>query len=234
MPIYRRNPGFALVDFKSHQAARRALLYNGTPSPNWLGLPWARLFRLQWARVGHCKRPFSYNGRAFSIFVGNLGPDVTEHMLTVIFQLKYKSCYSAEIVFDPISGYSRGYGFVQFLSRWDRDCALFEMQDVYCGKRAMRIRPALRRRKFNGRSFSAIAFWPCGWIVPWNTSTTVRARINETNEMRQGSADLRSSMDVGRNHVFHHFANLRWSNVPSCRMLPLCPICRPPQQRDGA
>jgi RNA recognition motif-containing protein len=230
MLIYRRNPGFTLVDFKSPQAAQRALLYNGTPNPPWLGLPSARLIRLQWARLGNRKHLLSYNRLGSSIFVENLDPDVTEHMLTVIFQLKYKSCYYAEIVFDPISGNSRGYGFVRFWSRWDRDRALSEMQDVYCGKRAMRIRPALRRGGFNGRPFPAIAFWPCGWIIPWNAGTTFRARINGTNEVRQGSADLRSSIDIGRNHVFHHFANLCRSNIPSSRMLRRCPICRPPRQ----
>ena len=168
MLIYRKNPGFALVDFKSPQAARRALLYNGTPSPHWLGLPWTRLFRLQWAKLGHRKHPLNYSGPEFSLFVGNLGPDVTEHMFTVLFQLKYKSCYSAEMIFDPISGYSCGYGFVRFWSRWDRDRAFSEMQGVYCGDRAMRIRSAFRRRRFVGRPFPAIRFCSCGRILLGN------------------------------------------------------------------
>jgi len=137
-----------------------------------------------------------------------------KHMLTVLFQLKYKSCYSAEIIFDPMSGYSRGYGFVRFWSRRDRDRAFSEMQGEYCGDRAMRIGPALRRRGFNCRQFSAIRFCQCGRIFPWKAGPIFRARKNGTNERRQ-DVGLRSSMNVRRKHGFPPFTVTRGSNISS-------------------
>lgn len=43
---------------------------------------------------------------------------------------------------DPISGMSRGYGFVRFSDENDQMRALNEMQGVYCGNRPMRISTA--------------------------------------------------------------------------------------------
>jgi len=108
-------------------------------------------------------------------------------------------------------------------SRRDRDRAFSEMQGEYCGGRPMRIRPALRRRGFNGRPFSAIRFCHCEQIFPWNAGPTFRARKNGTNEMRQGGVGLRSSTDVRRKHSFLHFAATRGQLSPF-------PISRPPRQ----
>ena len=43
---------------------------------------------------------------------------------------------------DPVSGMSRGYGFVRFSDEGDQQRALTEMQGVYCGNRPMRISTA--------------------------------------------------------------------------------------------
>lgn len=51
---------------------------------------------------------------------------------------------------DPISGMSRGYGFVRFSDESDQQRALTEMQGVYCGNRPMRISTATPKNKANG------------------------------------------------------------------------------------
>jgi RNA recognition motif-containing protein len=51
---------------------------------------------------------------------------------------------------DPISGMSRGYGFVRFTSEEDQQKALTEMQGVYCGNRPMRISTATPKNKSGG------------------------------------------------------------------------------------
>ncbi|KAK0655298.1 hypothetical protein B0T16DRAFT_308761, partial [Cercophora newfieldiana] len=51
----------------------------------------------------------------------------------------------AKIITDPMSGQSRGYGFVRFGDETEQQRALIEMQGVYCGNRAMRISTANRK-----------------------------------------------------------------------------------------
>lgn len=51
---------------------------------------------------------------------------------------------------DPISGMSRGYGFVRFSDEGDQQRALSEMQGVYCGNRPMRISTATPKNKTVG------------------------------------------------------------------------------------
>ena len=51
---------------------------------------------------------------------------------------------------DPISGMSRGYGFVRFSEESDQQRALTEMQGVYCGNRPMRISTATPKNKAGG------------------------------------------------------------------------------------
>ena len=51
---------------------------------------------------------------------------------------------------DPISGMSRGYGFVRFGDEADQQRALTEMQGVYCGNRPMRISTATPKNKSGG------------------------------------------------------------------------------------
>lgn len=48
---------------------------------------------------------------------------------------------------DPLSGMSRGYGFVRFSEESDQQRALTEMQGVYCGNRPMRISTATPKNK---------------------------------------------------------------------------------------
>lgn len=89
-------------------------------------------------------------GPEFSIFVGDLGPEVNEYVLVSLFQSRYPSCKSAKIMTDPMSGISRGYGFVRFSDEMDQQRALTEMQGVYCGARPMRISTATPKNKPGG------------------------------------------------------------------------------------
>jgi RNA recognition motif-containing protein len=48
---------------------------------------------------------------------------------------------------DPVSGMSRGYGFVRFTDESEMQRALTEMQGFYCGNRPMRISTATPKNK---------------------------------------------------------------------------------------
>lgn len=87
-------------------------------------------------------------GPEYSIFVGDLGPEVNEYVLVSLFQARFPSCKSAKIMTDAMSGQSRGYGFVRFSDENDQQRALVEMQGVYCGNRPMRISTATPKNRF--------------------------------------------------------------------------------------
>lgn len=127
-----------------------------------------RTFRLNWATGGGLSDrgfvPYPYpvplprssanqvssredRGPEYSIFVGDLGPEVTEYVLVSLFQSRFPSCKSAKIMTDPVTGMSRGYGFVRFSDESDQQRALTEMQGVYCGNRPMRISTATPKNK---------------------------------------------------------------------------------------
>jgi RNA recognition motif-containing protein len=157
---YSSNAGYCFVDFASPQAAEKALQVSGTPMPNS-----TRPFKLNWASGGgladrrlvlHPTLDFDTllttfsrddRGPEYSIFVGDLGPEVNEFVLVSLFQSRFPSCKSAKIMTDPISGMSRGYGFVRFSDEVDQQRALSEMQGVYCGNRPMRISTATPKNK---------------------------------------------------------------------------------------
>lgn len=134
------------MDFESSDAASRALQLNGQLIPNS-----NRQFKLNWASGGGlADRSRDDRGPEFSIFVGDLGPEVNEYVLMSLFQAKFPSCKSAKIMSDPISGMSRGYGFVRFADESEQQKALHEMQGVYCGNRPMRISTATPKNKSGG------------------------------------------------------------------------------------
>ncbi|CZR50872.1 probable negative growth regulatory protein NGR1 [Phialocephala subalpina] len=139
------NAGYCFIDFSSPAAAAKALSLNGSMIPNT-----SRPFKLNWASGGGLADRRDDRGPEFSIFVGDLGPEVNEYVLVSLFQARFPSCKSAKIMTDPISGMSRGYGFVRFADEQDQQRALTEMQGVYCGNRPMRISTATPKNKSGG------------------------------------------------------------------------------------
>jgi RNA recognition motif-containing protein len=143
---FRSNAGYCFVDFENSDAAARALQLNGQMIPNS-----NRQFKLNWASGGGlADRSRGDGGPEYSIFVGDLGPEVNEYVLMSLFKSKFTSTKSAKIMSDPISGLSRGYGFVRFADESDQQKALTEMQGVYCGNRPMRISTATPKNKGGG------------------------------------------------------------------------------------
>lgn len=75
----------------------------------------------------------------FRIFVGDLGNEVNDDVLSHAFQ-RYPSFQIARVVRDKQSGKTKGYGFVSFKDPWDMTKALREMQGKYVGNRPMKLR----------------------------------------------------------------------------------------------
>ncbi|TPX70911.1 hypothetical protein SpCBS45565_g01390 [Spizellomyces sp. 'palustris'] len=133
------NAGYCFVDFMNNGAAVKQLnSVNGTLIPGT-----TRIFKLNWASGGGSDD----RGPEYSIFVGDLGPEVTDFMLLSTFQGRYMTCKSAKVVTDPSTGMSRGYGFVRFADELEQQRAMAEMQGQYCGSRPMRISPATPKNR---------------------------------------------------------------------------------------
>lgn len=130
--------GYCFIEFTSPESASKALSLNGQIIPNS-----SRFFKLNWASGGDKQK----GDVEYSIFIGDLAPDVAESALFQLFQAKYPSCKTAKIMADPNTGMSRGYGFVRFSDESEKQRALTEMQGVYCGSRPMRISEAVPKNK---------------------------------------------------------------------------------------
>ncbi|KAJ4472822.1 hypothetical protein C8J55DRAFT_491022 [Lentinula edodes] len=100
--------------------------------------------------------------KEYSIFVGDLAPETSNSDLVAVFRnpvlglrndrepkfiRPFLSCKSAKIMLDPVTGVSRGYGFVRFTDESDQQRALIEMHGLYCLSRPMRISPATAKFK---------------------------------------------------------------------------------------
>ena len=74
----------------------------------------------------------------FALFVSNLSVEANEFALLSIFKRHYSSCTFAKLVLDPLSGKSRGCGFVLCSDEFERETAFVEMQGILWGDRPMR------------------------------------------------------------------------------------------------
>ena len=95
-----------------------------------------------------------YAGPEYSIFVGDLGPEVNDHLLYSTFAQHYATCRTAKVVTDPATGLSRGYGFVRFTEESEQQRAMLEMQGQLCGSRQMRISAATPKNRMEGGNWA--------------------------------------------------------------------------------
>ncbi|KAJ3004892.1 UNVERIFIED_CONTAM: tRNA selenocysteine 1-associated protein 1, partial [Siphonaria sp. JEL0065] len=138
-----QSAGYCFVDFGNNTSAGRQLAtLQGSMIPGT-----NRVFRLNWASGGGLVDRRENIGQEFSIFVGDLGQEVNDIVLLNTFQARYESVKSARVVLDPMTGMSRGYGFVKFASDLDSQRAMTEMNGQFCGSRPMRINIATQKNK---------------------------------------------------------------------------------------
>lgn len=127
---FNNNPGYCFVEFPSSLSASNALLKNGVEIPQHP----SKFLKLNWASFTS-PQP----GNEFSIFVGDLAPNVSESQLFEIFISRYPSTLSSKIVFDQVTNVSKGYGFVKFGNELEQQRSLLEMQGVFLNGRPIRV-----------------------------------------------------------------------------------------------
>ncbi|GAN05996.1 mRNA binding post-transcriptional regulator [Mucor ambiguus] len=127
--------GYAFIGFSSTLSAQKALTtIHGTRIPNSL-----KTFRLNWASGGGICDRKEDRAPEYSLFVGDLSNDIDETFLLSLFRAKYPSCHSAKIMTDPVTGLSRGYGFVRFLNQLEQQEAVQDMNGIICDSRPIRV-----------------------------------------------------------------------------------------------
>ena len=113
--INKKNKEYCFVTFKTIQEAKNALI-----NLNGIKLPLANInFKLNWAESQ--KLP----SKTKTIYVGNLNSKIGDNELFKLFNQKYKSVHSANVIND--NGKSKGYGFVVFKNEEDYIRSLKEM-----------------------------------------------------------------------------------------------------------
>ncbi|XP_060705989.1 tRNA selenocysteine 1-associated protein 1-like isoform X2 [Hemiscyllium ocellatum] len=114
--------GYCFVELADQTAADRCLhKLNGKPLP---GSNPPKKFKLNYATYGKKADV----GQEYSIFVGDLSPEVDDFHLYDYFVKKYSSCRGGKVVTDT-SGNSRGFGFVRFSDEAEQKKALEECQN---------------------------------------------------------------------------------------------------------
>lgn len=133
--------GYCFIDFGDYTVSQKVMgKLNGLPIP---GSNPMKRFKLNWATYG--KDSFM-QGPEYSIFVGDLSPDVTDYALQEFFQRKFPSCKAAKVVLDT-AGNSRGYGFVRFSDESEHRQAMIDMQGaIGCGSKPLRVSAATPKR----------------------------------------------------------------------------------------
>ncbi|GAB2259719.1 hypothetical protein Droror1_Dr00010574 [Drosera rotundifolia] len=139
--LTQQSEGYGFIEFRSHAAAERILqAYNNTLMPQV-----EQNFRLNWALYGAGERRQD-DGPDYTIFVGDLSPDVTDYALLETFKAGYPSVKGAKVVMDRLTGRSKGYGFVRFSDENEQQRAMNEMNGVTISSRPMRTGPAATKK----------------------------------------------------------------------------------------
>nr|XP_056702725.1 tRNA selenocysteine 1-associated protein 1 isoform X1 [Euleptes europaea] len=129
--------GYCFVEFADLATAEKCLhKINGKPLP---GATPTKRFKLNYATYG--KQPD--NSPEYSLFVGDLSPDVDDGMIYEFFVKVYPSCRGGKVVVDQ-TGVSKGYGFVKFSDELEQKRALVECQGaVGLGSKPIRLSIAI-------------------------------------------------------------------------------------------
>uniref|UniRef100_A0A7N0UE88 RRM domain-containing protein n=2 Tax=Kalanchoe fedtschenkoi TaxID=63787 RepID=A0A7N0UE88_KALFE len=145
--------GYGFVEFVSRAAAERVLqTFNGTLMPSV-----EQNFRLNWASFSAGERR-SDDTPEYTIFVGDLAPDVSDYVLQETFRQLYPSVKGAKVVTDKLTGRTKGYGFVKFGDESEQQRAMTEMNGQLCSSRPMRIGAAANKNTPTGQQFPKVSY----------------------------------------------------------------------------
>ncbi|TIB29972.1 hypothetical protein E3P86_03582, partial [Wallemia ichthyophaga] len=198
------NVGHGFITFPTHQKALEVLA-----TVNKVSMPGtSRPFKGDWAiNAPHLiSNPFTRVSNSstspdrllneFSVFVGDLSPDATEHDLMRAFQHPpnlsnpFTTCTNVKIMTDNATGSSRCFGFVRFSNEDEMARALDEMQGIPVAGRPIRLSTATPKIKTHQQQHtqqlqqnSHLPLHPTPHIYPLNAENSMIA-LDEEAERR--------------------------------------------------
>ena len=116
-----------------------------------------RIYKLNWAvQSGSAAKvitptipSFGYPAASatgdFSLYVGDLDPNVTDSILLDAFTRYYKSILSANVIVDPLTKQSKKYGFVKFGNFEESQRAMIEMNGKYILSRPVKLNVGFKK-----------------------------------------------------------------------------------------
>jgi len=98
-------------------------------------------------KLNHNSTRLGPGERDFSIWVGDLSPDVDDLQLYKFFSARYQSVRTCKVVMDG-SGYSKGYGFIRFGQESEQQSALISMMGLAgLGAKPIKVSAAVPKTK---------------------------------------------------------------------------------------
>lgn len=139
------NLNYAFAEFDTPETANRAYnQLNGQihPKSN-------KPIRLNWASFKPANRsrlPVRKENEGHSVYVGDLEIMTSKAQLFEFFRKEYGSVLSANIITDPNTGLSKGYGFVQFGSRHESALAIRDMNGTMFRGSRIKVNPSQKKK----------------------------------------------------------------------------------------
>lgn len=131
------NVNYAFVEFADPKVAEQAIDdMNGRKIFNYE-------IRANWAQQ-NAQAVKEDTANHFHIFVGDISPEVNDDELVRAFSM-FGSMSEAHVMWDPVSGKSRGFGFVAFRDKGDAEQAIATMNGEWLGSRAIRCNWATQK-----------------------------------------------------------------------------------------
>lgn len=154
--------GYGFVEYVDHQIASQALIsLNGVKI-------YSNEIRVNWANASaNDSTPLTH------IFVGDLSSDVDDAALLKAFSLF--GAVDARVMWDQVTGRSRGYGFVAFKRKEEAEKALTEMNGEFLGNRAIRCNWA------NNKTSTPTPITPANAPTDPNSLANVLSQTSPTN-----------------------------------------------------
>ncbi|KAL0086784.1 hypothetical protein F4703DRAFT_1848620 [Phycomyces blakesleeanus] len=100
--------------------------------------------KVNWAQPGQGTQVKEDTASHFHVFVGDLSPDINDEMLSKAFSA-FTTMSDAHVMWDAVSGNSRGFGFVAFRDKTDAEQAIATMNGEWLGARAIRCNWATQK-----------------------------------------------------------------------------------------
>jgi len=153
------NVGYGFIEFESGQIAKKVYeLFNGSinPSTN-------KPFRLNWGvrktqSQGYVDHSSSTSGPIsvflicyFKVYVGGLDDETTKEELLDFFKKDFPSAFGSNIIINPATKTSKGYGFVQFTDEDEAQRAIEEKDGAVLQGCQLKVNAGKKSKKVEGK-----------------------------------------------------------------------------------